>query len=370
MDLALLISNRLPEESGGRAGKIDARLRLMTKRGWEVHVGHVPPPYILGALSAFLAVLRQARSEQPDLIVSINNPFHLHVHGLLVSQITGTPWIAELRDPIATHPGREKLSPTTWLARVVERLTVRFADRVVWHDGIQLADDYFERRYPGITEKVVQLPPMGYLDASFSSADPVEYDRFTLTYAGSFYEGWIEPFSLLNGLGIHKQTGGDRVTAQFYGDWNGAYDEAARDADVKDWITTHEFVPHERIVSVLKGSDALLYIGGDDPGNRRNLPSKLWDYVGAGVPILAVVDPSFRVAEFVREYGLGLVVSPGDEAGIAAAIETLQAQSFESELWQGDGRFTRENSANVISQVMSDTISSGEGLHNSQSLEG
>jgi hypothetical protein len=114
----------------------------------------------------------------------------------------------------------------------------------------------------------------------------------------------------------------------------------------------------------------LLYIGGDDPGNRRNLPSKLWDYVGAGVPILAVVDPSFRVAEFVREYGLGLVVSPGDEAGIAAAIETLQAQSFESELWQGDGRFTRENSADVISQVMSDTISSGEGLHNSQSLEG
>jgi hypothetical protein len=363
MRTALLVSNRLPDESGGRAGKVATRIDLMAERGWRVVIGHAPEPYVRGFPSALREALRLARREAPDLVVSINNPVHLHLHGYLVSRLTRTPWIAELRDPIASHPDRAPNSPRTWAARATERLVVRAADQVVWHDGIQIPDDYFADRYGSLPqERFLKLPVMGYERATFESATPAEYDEFTVTYAGSFYEGWIEPYTFLSGLGVYREAGGEPLRAQFFGDWSEAYQRAAVEAGVADWVERREFVPHEEIVPVLKGSDVLLYVGGDDPGNRLNLPSKLWDYVGARTPILAVVDPEFRVAEFLREHGLGTVVEPGDAEGVAAALRRLRTGEMRA---PGDDaaldRFSREHSADVLASVF-DAVADGRNV--------
>ena len=363
MKTALLVSNRLPDESGGRAEKVATRIALMEERGWRVVVGHAPEPYVGGFPSALRDVVRLAFRENPDLVVSINNPFHLHLHAFLVSRLTGTPWLAELRDPIASHPDRARTSPRTWGAHAIERLVVREADQVVWHDGIQIPDDYFTTNYPSLpAERFFKLPVMGYERAKFDAAPAEEYEAFTVTYAGSFYEGWIEPYTFLSGLGAYRESGGEPLRAQFYGDWSPEYDRVAREAGVEDWIETHEFVPHEEIVPVLKGSDVLLYVGGDDPGNRLNLPSKLWDYVGARTPILAVVDPDFRVAEFLREHDLGLVVEPGDAEGVADALGWLRAGEIggfaEDTTLE---RFSREHSADVLAQVF-DAVAAGRNV--------
>jgi glycosyltransferase involved in cell wall biosynthesis len=123
---------------------------------------------------------------------------------------------------------------------------------------------------------------------------------------------------------------------QFYGDWNDEYQRAVEGAGLEDVVSHHEFVPHEEIVPVLKGSDPVLkgsdlalYVGGDDRDNRLNVPSKIWDYVGARTPILAVVDPSFRGAELIETYDLGLVVDPEDTEGIAEAIAAVRAGEYD-----------------------------------------
>ena len=369
MKTALLVSNRLPGDSGGRAEKVATRVELMAERGWRVVVGHAPEPYVAGFPSALRDVLRLAFRENPDLVVSVNNPFHLHLHGYLVSRLTGTPWLAELRDPIATHPDRALTSPRTWGAHAVERLVVREADQVVWHDGIQIPDDYFATNYPSLPpERFFKLPVMGYERAKFESARSADYDEFTVTYAGSFYEGWIEPYTFLSGLGAYREAGGEPLRAQFYGDWSPEYGRAAREVGVEDWVETHEFVPHEEIVPVLKGSDVLLYVGGDDPGNRLNLPSKLWDYVGARTPILAVVDPDFRVAEFLREHDLGLVVEPGDAEGVADALGWFRAGEMRGFADDADvTRFSREHSADVLAQVF-DAVAAGRNVVRAREL--
>jgi glycosyltransferase involved in cell wall biosynthesis len=350
----LLVSNRRTKDSGGRAEKVATRKRLLREHGWEVVVAHAPEPYVSGFPSALTRCVRTGRRERVDAIVSINNPFHLHVLGYLTSRVLQKPWLAELRDPISTHPDRDPNSPITWTAKAVERLVVREADRVVWFDGIQLLDEYFER-YDIPNERIVKLPPMGYEKAKFDAADRIEYETFTITYAGSFYEGWIEPYTFIDGLGRYIQRTGRRdLRVQFYGDWSADYQDAVERAAVADVVERHDFVPHEEIVPVLKGSDVLLYIGGGDSGNRLNLPSKLWDYVGAKRPILAVVDPSFRVAGFVESHDLGLIADTDDPRTVAEALIefrddydfTPDASVFEE--------YTRERSAERIAAVLND----------------
>lgn len=354
----LLVSNRRPDDSGGRAEKVATRKRLLENHGWRVVVGHAPEPYVTGFPSALRGIVRLGRRENVDAVASINNPFHLHVHGYLASRLLRTPWLAELRDPIATHPDRDPRSPVTWAAEAVERLVVHNADRVVWFDGIQLADDYFEK-YDVPDDRVVQLPPMGYEQAKFDAADPIDYEPFTITYAGSFYEGWIEPDTFLDGLGTYVERTDDRdLRAQFFGDWSEEYQQTAEAAGIADLVETHEFVPHEEIIPVLKGSDALLYVGGSDPGNRLNLPSKLWDYVGARRPILAVVDPSFRVAAFIRDHDLGVVADADDATSVADAIERLRDDTFQPDETVA-GACTRERSAERIAAHL-DAITDSE----------
>lgn len=354
MRKVLLVTNRRPEEAGGRAEKFDARVRLLREHGWEVVVGYVPEPYLRSFLPSVVRLARLARQEDVAVVNSVNNPFHLHLVGYLTSRLAGTRWLAELRDPIYTHPDREPWSPVTWAAAAVERLVVSEADGVVWFDGIQLPDDYFETNYPDAVSRVEQLPFMGYERGKFEDAPVESREPFTITYAGSFYEGWIEPYDFLAGFGAFLESRPDAdVEAHFYGDWAPEYTDAARDAGVWEHVVAHDPVPHDELVPVLKGSDALLYVGGDDPGNARNIPSKMWDYIGAKAPILAIVDPEFRVAEFIEQHELGVVAPTGDEAAVADALDALYGGSYE---YDPDAsvfeRFTREHTVERLAEAL------------------
>lgn len=343
----LLVSNRRLAENAGRAEKFDTRARLLRERGWDLLVGYVEPSPT-GLPVGTARCLRLAR--RADVVNSVSNPPHLHVAGAITARATGTPWLVEFRDPLVENPDVKRGSLAARARRQIERYCLEHADRVVWYDGIQIADDYFAREYPHVpADRYRQLPPIGFERAKFAAVDPLDFDEFTVTYAGSFYEGWIEPYTFLDGLGAfvgsREEGGRSDVMAVFYGDWDEAYEKAARDAGVADLVDPRPFVPHEEVVAALKGSDALLYVGGDDPRNRLNLPSKLYDYIGAGRPIVAIVDPSFRVADIVREHGFGIVVEPGDADGVSAALERIRSGTFEYDPEPGAvSTYTRERS--------------------------
>lgn len=348
----LLVTNRRLDENVGRAEKFTTRHRLITDHGWELTVGYVDPSPS-GILLGVLKNLGGAR--RADVINSVSNPPELQIAGAILAGLTGTPWLAEFRDPLVTVPGVERRSLRGRFRALLERYILTHADRVVWYDGIQLPDEYFERTYPDVPpDRYRQLPPIGYEQEKFDSIEPATFTSFTITYAGSFYPGWIEPTTFLKGLAIHRErhyADQDELRALFYGDWHPRYDKMAEDLGVADAVVPHEFVPHSELVSVLKGSDVLLYIGGEDPRNEQNLPTKLYDYIGARRPILALVDPSFRAADVIREYDLGIVVNPDDDEAVATALGELRTSSqFDADI--PESHFTRERSTGAYVETL------------------
>lgn len=348
----LLVSNRRLDENAGRAEKFATRARLLRERGWDLRVGYVEPT-ATGLPVGTARCIRLARDA--DVVNSVSNPPHLHIAGAVAARATGTPWVAEFRDPLVENPDVVPGSAPARARRVIERYVLTHADQVVWYDGIQIPDDYFTREYPDVpADRYRMLPPIGFERAAFDTVEPREFDRFTVAYAGSFYEGWIEPYDFIEGLAAFVEDHPEAdPQALFYGDWDDAYDRAAREAGVSEYVDPRPFVPHEEVIAILKGADALLYVGGDDPRNRLNLPSKLYDYVGAGRPILAVVAPEFRVAEVVRGNGFGTVVEPSDTEGLAAALDALYRGAFEydpdPETVAG---FTRERSTDAYVETL------------------
>jgi hypothetical protein len=56
------------------------------------------------------------------------------------------------------------------------------------------------------------------------------------------------------------------------------------------------------------------------------LSGKVFEYIAAGRPILAVVPPEGAAADLIRETGCGVVAAPDDVAGIRSALEELHAR--------------------------------------------
>jgi len=352
----LLVSNCRLNDNVGRAEKFASRKRLISQHGWNLEVAYVDPT-VPGLATGIPRCIRKAH--HADVINSVSNPPQLQIAGAIAARVTGTPWIAEFRDPLVENPDVSEGSAAARVRRRIERYILTHADRTVYYEGIQIPENYFAGEYPNVAPDCCErLPPIGFDLDAFESTSPKTFDTFTITYAGSFYEGWIEPYPFLNGLGRYiKRTGDTDVEGRFYGDWNDDYAAAASESDVADYVTSSPFVPHEEIVRVMKGSDVLLYIGGTDPRNRRNLPTKLYDYIGAGQPILALVDPSFRVADVVADNGFGVVAHPDNPKEISEAIERIRTGTFEYNPDPEQIRnYTRQHSADAYVDVLNNVV--------------
>lgn len=364
MNELVVLSHRRFDEPGGRPEKLRVRKTMFAERGWETTVVVVEDT-MPGILRGVVRTLRVLRRSDADVYLTMSNPPHLHIVGLVVSLFASTPWLAEMRDPLVTIPEVDESSPSGRIRALLESATVRRASQVVWPDGIQMDDDYLEDTYGSEVEpNWYKLPFLGYRASKFEDIEPVSFEPFTVTYAGSFYEGWIEPYAFLDGFArFVDERDLDPAQAQvlFYGDWNDAYTEAVEERGLSAYVTTNGFVPHEELLPVLAGSDVTLYIGGVDPRNRLSVPSKIWDYVGVERPILAVTDPEFRSSEFVQREGLGLVADPTDPDDIAATLGTLQDGEFEYEP-AGTEQFRRERNVEELLDVL-ETVVEGETKH-------
>ena len=69
------------------------------------------------------------------------------------------------------------------------------------------------------------------------------------------------------------------------------------------------YLPHKQVISEMCQASILLLLVGEYPHNEGILTGKIFEYLRAGRPILAVVPTNGLAAEVIRQTNSGLVVS-------------------------------------------------------------
>ena len=100
------------------------------------------------------------------------------------------------------------------------------------------------------------------------------------------------------------------------------YDPIIRERGLDTVIERLGYIDYDEHLRVLKQSDALLLVMSKGEKSRGWIPSKFFQYLGTGNPILALA-PEGEVRDIIAATRAGISVAPDDAAAASRAIETL-----------------------------------------------
>src|SRR5207248_1988276 len=246
----------------------------------------------------------------------------VHLVGAAVKTATGAKWVADLRDSLVAHPHRRAESR---LVRAKEKTGEGVAKLVASRaDAIVAAAEAIadEARALQPSGRVVTIPNGCDFD-DFAGLEYRRADRFRITHAGSFF-GKRDPRPFLQAL---ADSGLEDVTVRFVGDFRPADREFMEALGLADRVELIPYVPRRRSLALQRDSDVLLLLIPEAGGRGRGvLSGKVFEYLAAERPVLALVPPDGAAAQLVRDAGAGLVAAPEDVDGIRAALVDLHAR--------------------------------------------
>jgi glycosyltransferase involved in cell wall biosynthesis len=282
----------------------------------------VPDENVSWNLTAIPAAIRIVRSEGIDVVLTTSPPSSVHLIGAAVKRATGVKWVADLRDSVVAHPHRsaERLvvRAKEQGEHAVAKLIARSADAITCVSDA-IADEMRDRSPRGSVHTIAN----GSDFDDFVGLERQASERFRLTHTGSFF-GKRDPRPFLTAV---KRSGLDDVVVRFLGDFRAADREWAEGLELGDQLELIAYAPRRRSLELQRDSEALLLLIPEAGGRGKGvLSGKVFEYLAAERPILAVVPPDGAAAGLIRDAGAGVVVAPDDVDGMVAALRDLHAR--------------------------------------------
>jgi glycosyltransferase involved in cell wall biosynthesis len=255
-----------------------------------------------------------------ELIFSTAPPYTSHVAAAQLAAEAGVPSVADYRDawtdnpftafPTGLHRRRAR--------RAEDRVLERAAAVVAVTEG--MAGDFLSRVGADVP---VRFVPNGYDEADFAEPEVVPGGPFTVAYAGQFYPGRM-PWTFLraaSALVERRDLGPGDFRVLFLGPMPRAVRAGMDKYGVR--VEATGLLSHREAVRAVRAADVNLIIIGSRPGAGATLTGKIFEYLRAGRPVLALVPRDGEAAALVEEFDAGAVVAPDDVAGAEAALARL-----------------------------------------------
>jgi glycosyltransferase involved in cell wall biosynthesis len=283
----------------------------------------LPDPEIAWLPDAVRAGSRAVRDRGIDVVLSTSPPNSVHVIGAAIARRAGVPHVADFRDSWLANPHRRYERRSVRAKRAVE---ARIAHRAL--RGVAAVSAVT----PSIAEEAAELVPPGTPvrvvanGCDFDEFEGLTYrrgERMRIVHAGSFFgqrspRPFLTAFAALLPSRRELQT---RVQAAFLGELRPADRDWALGLGLGDSLALEGFRPHAEALAAMRAADVLLLLVPRAGGRGLSVVSgKVYEYLAAERPIVALVPPEGDAATLLRETGSAWIADPDDEGAIGEAI--------------------------------------------------
>lgn len=238
--------------------------------------------------------LAAVKDAQPwDLVVSTAGPYTSHIVASAIKRRKQAAlWIADYRDGWTLNPLYKGLFPLSWMEKTWERRVLREADTisVVSEPMAKQMRDHFG--HPHVITIPNGFDPEDLSDLSPEPIFPAD-GKFRLVHTGTMYAGKRDPTPLFRAIAQIAQEPSlaaylERLEVLFVGPRQANVEEMIRHYGVEKWVKMTGFVSREKALRMQRDAHALLFLPWNDPEVDGILTGKIFEYLYAGTPILAI----------------------------------------------------------------------------------
>jgi glycosyltransferase involved in cell wall biosynthesis len=333
----------------GRAFAMDAARHLCVLGrypGWAAR----PDRWISWWLGAVPKGLEMIRKYRPAAIWSTYPIATAHKIACTLQQLSGLPWIADFRDPMAQDGYPE--DPATWKSfKRIEEATLRRCSRAVF--VTEGAARMYRERYPELPPGRIRVVENGYDEESFAGletpeagAGPLVPGRVTLLHSGAIYPGERDPTKLFAALArLAKERPGTAQTlrVRLRAPGHEALLRKLIDAaGVASMVELAPPLPYRAALQEMLSTEGLLVLQASNCNDQ--VPAKLYEYLRSGRPIVGLTDPAGETAALLRRAGVDAIARLDSEDEIASVLRRFLDQAARGALELPDAAFGRSGS--------------------------
>lgn len=301
--------------------KTNSFLKKLANKGpyytpFDQHLSQVP-----AAIRAGKKLIMEYR---PDFILVNADPWSGLLVGHLLSKWANIPWVADLRDPWSLHAFKMALRP--WpikkLINYFESVFFHSASMVILNTRTCCAA--YQDKYRASLDKSRFTCIRNAFDPECYEKPDNNYARsvFSLHYFGSFriYQDSGPLFELFRQFVLKHQLNPVEAELVLYGESRDEERELLQSLNIMPYIRYHNSVNLGNTLISLSQASVLVLVEG--PNKRMQLPAKLYDYLAARKPVLALTDNT-ELAEIINTTRSGVVASYLDTDDALCKLEQL-----------------------------------------------
>lgn len=299
------------------------------------------------------AAIRRHRERKFDVIISTGPPTFVHLAAMRVAQVTGLPWVADVRDPFVSDFDRN--SPDDAQLDAMRRLEqmVMHEAAVVVTTSEALANDYLERfpvRQPGNTLAVTNgfdredlARALGIEETERENDPRIESpcdtsansrkDECVLVAVGAFYgrrelSGFVEPLAEV--LEWHPEWRGRlRLVVA------GTLDKQQRlrwEKRRPDWLTINGYLDHASAIQLTAEAACCLFVAPDCYHTRHCIPAKLFELLALPTYLFGLVPTGSETEAITLSAGSAATAPFEQPDRVAVVLERIISDYFSGRL--------------------------------------
>ncbi len=271
----------------------------------------------------FLASVRGyflCKQLRPEVVYSTGGSASAHVAAMMIKKWTGIRWLAETQDPLVHDHDWQRSAMVLRVYKLLEKMICKRADTFVFL--VRSAMAHTAQRAEGKCQGAYIYP--GSIPSLFTGGLYEKGPRCRFAHFGSLAgtRNLVIFLQALQEVLADDATLYDKVQVDLYGSFDGASDREMKRLHLQELVVCHGAVSRKEALRSMQQTDCLLLIQNIIFFSCETIPSKVYEYLLSGRPIIGLVHHNEELEAILTEND-HYVVPADDVQAVAAAIRQV-----------------------------------------------